>query len=938
MRRAVLLALLLVPIALSAQQTQQSPEPPLLEQQPIPGPTFRTGVDVVMVDVGVSDAKGRPVTDLRAPEFIVKIDGQVRRVVSAEHVRIDVEAAKKEAASRTETFFTSNQTPPSGRLIVIAVDQSNIRPVAARPLLATAGKFLDRLSPADRVAFVAFPPPGPRIDFTDNYVRIREAMSNVPGSQQQHEGRFNIGIWEARQMIDARDEATRRTVVLRECGLLNGFELERCEREIELEAADQVATQRQLTAIALNGLRDLLIDLTLIEGQKSLILLSERLILDGLGTSDLDDIVRLAAIGHVSINVLLMDVPRFDVTQSQLPPSATADRELEVRGLENLAAMSRGALFRIIGSGDNAFERLSSELSAYYLLGVEQGPGDRDGKRHRIDVEVKRRGVTLRSRRAFVLSTAQAARKTTQDRLVDALRTPFGMSELPMRLTSFSYQDPTSSKVRVVLSTEIGQAGAKPAEYTVGFVLIDREGRVVASSSDKRKLEPGDGRDAPLAYITAAAVDPGVYSARFAAVDPEGRRGSVVRQVNAWKMAGEEFAVSDLIVGGMPKTDEQLRPMVEPRVHDGRIAAYVEVYAKTPATFDNTAVSVEVADDEDGPALIATPAQLAQPAGASQASGSQTSGSQTSTRMAQALVPARMLPPGRYVARVQITRDGKPAGVLARPFILAPMPGGALEPGGFVRVPSNLINSIPKFDRDAMLKPDLVASMLTAVERMSPAAKDAMVQARAGRYGAAALEALGAGDQPAAMFLRGLDHFTKGQLDQAATQFQNAAGPRREFFPAAFYLGACFAAVGRDQEAAGVWQLAIGTETRPPVIYSMFADARMRTGQPTSVIDVLRPVVEREPGNDELTRRLAVAYLITGRFAEALPLLDRYLTRNPTDADVLFSAVMAQYEVTTHAKVPLSDLERAKLTRYAKAYKGPQQALIAKYLSAMQAK
>jgi len=188
------------------------------------------------------------------------------------------------------------------------------------------------------------------------------------------------------------------------------------------------------------------------------------------------------------------------------------------------------------------------------------------------------------------------------------------------------------------------------------------------------------------------------------------------------------------------------------------------------------------------------------------------------------------------------------------------------------------------------------------------------------------------------VFLRGLDHFTKGQLDQAATQFQTAAGPRREFFPAAFYLGACFAAAGRDQDAAGVWQLAIGTEARPAAIYTMFADARMRTGQPASVIDVLKPVVEREPDNDELNRRLAVAYVMTGRFADALPVFDRYLTRHPSDADALFSAVMAQYEVTAHAGVPLSDIERARLTRYARAYKGPQQALIAKYLSAMQVK
>src|SRR5438132_1617202 len=52
-------------------------------------PTFRTGVDVITVDVGVIDSRGQPVTDLHAPEFTVKIDGQVRRVVSADLVKYD---------------------------------------------------------------------------------------------------------------------------------------------------------------------------------------------------------------------------------------------------------------------------------------------------------------------------------------------------------------------------------------------------------------------------------------------------------------------------------------------------------------------------------------------------------------------------------------------------------------------------------------------------------------------------------------------------------------------------------------------------------------------------------------------------------------------------------------------------------------------------------
>ena len=38
------------------------------------------------VDVTVVDAKGMPVRDLRAPEFTVTVDGQPRRVVSAEFI------------------------------------------------------------------------------------------------------------------------------------------------------------------------------------------------------------------------------------------------------------------------------------------------------------------------------------------------------------------------------------------------------------------------------------------------------------------------------------------------------------------------------------------------------------------------------------------------------------------------------------------------------------------------------------------------------------------------------------------------------------------------------------------------------------------------------------------------------------------------------------
>jgi VWFA-related protein len=921
---ALALAVLLASVTLSAQDPPQTPPQP---ETPAQGPTFRTGVELVTVDVAVSDERGRPVADLLPPDFVVKIDGEVRRVVSAEHVRIDVEAAKKRAKdeAETETFFTSNLTPPNGRMIVIAVDQSNIRSGAARPLLASAAKFLDLLSPADRVAFIAYPEPGVAVDFTTDHTKIKHAMGRVTGMQSRHKGRFNIGLWEAKAIIDNHDDITRRTVVSRECALMQGMDLERCERDVELEAGDIVTAQRLDTTLALRGLQSLLTDLATIEGQKNLILLSEGLILEGTG-GELDEIVRMANLGRVSINVLLMDVPRFEVTQSQLPPSAGEDRELQVQGLENLAGMSRGSLFRVVGTGDAIFERLASELSAYYLLGVEQSPRDRDGKRHRIDVEVRRRNVNVRSRRAFVLSSAQGPKATPQDRLLTALKTPFAVAEVPIRLTTYSYQDAASQKVRVVLAAEVGQSGAAAGEFTVGYVLIDDQGGVASSGQEKRKLEPLDGRtNVPLGYIGSFLVDPGIYSVRFGVVDAEGRRGSVIRDVRAWQTAGEEFSVGDLMVGGVPVSGRPMTPQVEARVGDGRMAAYVELYAGTAAAFDGAAVTIEVADDEGSPALAAAPAQVIE-------------GRDPGTRIAQSIVTTRMLPPGRYVARANITRGGKPAGMLVRPFVLEAVPSLTAEEGGVVVVPASLVAGISRFDRDAVVKPEIVTAMLDAVQKTSPGLKEAMTEARAGRYGPAALDALANGDQAAAQFLRGLDLYLKGQIDQAAVQFQAAAGPRREYFPAAFYLGACLASVGRDRDAAGVWQLAMGTEPRPTFAYTMFADARLREGQAQSAIDVLAPVFEREPGDVEISKRLGLAYVMVGKYAEAVPVLEAYLVKNPTDADALFSIVMAQYEVTTRARVSLSDAERAKLSKYARAYKGPQQALVDKYLAALQPK
>src|SRR2546430_9007303 len=74
-------------------------------------------------------------------------------------------------------------------------------------------------------------------------------------------------------------------------------------------------------------------------------------------------------------------------------------------------------------------------------------------------------------------------------------------------------------------------------------------------------------------------------------------------------------------------------------------------------------------------------------------------------------------------------------------------------------------------------------------------------------------------DQPGAVFLGGLALLEKGELEPAAAKFRTALKLDSEFLPAAFYLGACYAAGGRGRGAAGAWPTSLIPPSGAPVIF-----------------------------------------------------------------------------------------------------------------------
>jgi VWFA-related protein len=931
------LALTLAAIVLSADlvSTSQTPQAPSPQPQQ---PVFRAGVELVSVDVAALDTNGRQVTDLAAADFLVDVDGERRQVVSAEYIRsVDhlrvIGAPRKASAGPDETFFTSNaKGAPSGRLMLLLIDQGNIRTGAARAVMNSAKKFVDTLTPEDRVAVVAVPGPGELVDFTTNHDKVREALLRIVGTSDPMKGRFNLSVTEALAVYTRNNMQLAFEVIARECGTLGPGDAERCEREVELDAGQISADVRQRTDASVSGMRTVFQSLAAIEGPKSVILMSEGLIFEGLG-GETDDLASIAADARATIDVLLLDVPRFDVTQAERPNTPREDRELQITGLEMLAGAARGSLYRINTSADYAFDQISRALDGFYLLGVEARPEDRNGRRHSISVKSGRRGVTIRSRRSFLTSISAKA-TTPADAVTRALKSLLPVNDLPLRIATWTYKEPGTPKVRVLIAAEVERLSGQPLDYTAGMLMVNKAGRGFAPAVGSRTLTEKTGDPGTAVFSAAMAVDPGEYRLILSMADNEGRVGSVSRLVTAWQMDGPALAMGDLVVGPVASgAAAQLAPAIEPAIPGGEMAALVEMYG-APAQLAGLEATLDILPSEDAAPLASIPMRIVP-------------GPSPEILAGNAQFNTTALPPGRYLARSTIRQGGKAQGHMIRPFrILTEAPsltgaapasstGGAL-PSEMVGV---LLGGLGTFDRKELLTPAALTPMFAAADGRPGASKAAVKEARGGDLGSAAMTALGDGDQALAAFFKGLELLQSSQLDKAAVQFQSAMQIAPTFTPARLYLGAALAEANRHKDAAGLIQSAASSPANASAA-RLAGEEWLKAGQPALAIPPLELAMQ-QPGVDARTRKLmGIAYVLGGRPADAVPVLTPYLEANPADQSAQLAAIFGTYIRHLNAPQPATlAADKANVAKWSKAYtasKGGMQPLVTAWVKHVQ--
>jgi VWFA-related protein len=525
-------------------------------------------------------------------------------------------------------------------------------------VLKAAARFVATLQPQDRVALFSVPT-GPFIDFTTDHHAVESALEQVDGQGGSERGPKNIGIADALAFEQGNNFQIEQ-VTTRECGGVSSdvggaSEVMTCRKMVREDASIVTGYAHERARNTMAGLRAILERLGTSETPKTLVLVSEGLVIEG-ERRVVEGFGRAAAAAHVTLYALKPEPSEVDASEARFATSRSRDRAAREEGLQFVSAAGGGEMFRVIADPDFAFARVASELSGYYLLGFEPEAGDRDGKSHSISVKVLRDGLSVRSRQEFGVGLAR--HRDAKQTVTDLLRTQVPATGLPLAVTTYVFQDPGSLRVRVLVGLDIDRPPDPTDTFSVGMVLVDEKGTVGASVFQPKMTASPQSPPGTQRYFATLLTEPGPYTLRVAVSDPAGVSGSVERSVRAYVSRLGPFRASALMIG-----DEAhgpggvgIVPTVTGETSAEVIHGYLELFAEAPAVFDRATVTMEVAAAADSPALQSAPARLQAP------------DTDPHSRAVGGAIPIASLGAGTYVARAVIAVDGRKVGTMARAF------------------------------------------------------------------------------------------------------------------------------------------------------------------------------------------------------------------------------------------------------------------------------
>lgn len=578
-------------------------------------PTFPTDVEVVVVDVVVTEKEGGPSGGLRSEDFKLTEDGVPQQIATFEAVDVSAAAPQDEAAApEPAVSMNTGAQAMSTRSFVLVFDQVHLTHVGAQRARVAIAQFL-RFGPREGDTVMLVGTGGGAwwmTRATGDTREIEAVLQRLQGLNKNPDTPERITEWEAMRIWEDRDpivlEQVRRrfeTYVTGQARRAEGLPVRATDRlaeekefvsDTEIQNRAQEAYQQSLVRnrTTLAALSRVLDSLGAVRGRKTVILLSEGFIHDT-RLDEFNGAIRAAQRSNVAIyfvDVRGMSAMPLSATAQFGPFLPAADVADEITqdlvsaaGADTLAGNTGGFTIKNTNDLERGLRRIAQENRRYYLLGYSPTNTKRDGSWRKIAVQVDRPGVEVRARKGYF---APGGTRRTADRdarawrpgLQQALDSPYEFANIPLRMIHHVLGEASPGKARTLFTTAVDVRGL--AFQTDGDVSLDiLDYLLVVTNRDSgefqrqdRKLElklPSEARAtlerAWLPISHEFDLVPGVYRAKVVVRDTRGDKiGSVSRELDVPDPRG--FWVSSPVLSDAlepRKEGAALRPVIGAR-------------------------------------------------------------------------------------------------------------------------------------------------------------------------------------------------------------------------------------------------------------------------------------------------------------------------------------------------------------------------------------
>src|SRR5262245_3691413 len=532
-------------------------------------PQFRSGIELIQLDVSVLDRDRRPVRGLTPGDFRVLIDGQPRPLSAFKSVEVAPPGPPPGALWMKDVApDVVTNTRPSGRIVTIVIDDGSFNAPNVADLFAVrkarelARAALDELGEND-LAAVIFTENGHRSqNFTRDRRLLLDAIENAPlmPSPTLDLGFFTNAATTGLTTTEAADPFGINRPSC-DCGA--------CSIEALGRVADGFLTvqgQRKTIVFISAGVR--------VEPQVSVPYLAQ-------GNSYLfriehcnarkhramADMYRRANLANVTIQAI--DV-RGLVAGDKAPTLASlgvvdtsGGIDLRVEFLRGIAEQTGGRAVVRNNDAEREVRPLIEESSFYYLLGVEM-PIANDGQLHTIKVDVSRPGVEVRTRRGYVAPTSEERRRMLSAAPASAgtaIARLLPTADLPLELNLLPVPDPKAQE-RSSLAVIVGvtrqnetRGAARTERFRVVATAFNPEsGRSMGSHEQEVDVRWNTGGDATGRFeiVSRLPLKPGRYEIRVGVEAGDGRTGSVYGYAEIPDYRNDELTLSGLVLNVTP--------------------------------------------------------------------------------------------------------------------------------------------------------------------------------------------------------------------------------------------------------------------------------------------------------------------------------------------------------------------------------------------------